>query len=102
GPRGVLLAAVLALALVLPPAPTARVNDYADLLPAAEQSRLEAFLAEREAATGAQMAIAIFRSLEGESLEDVSIRLAEQWRIGQKGLDNGVILLVFVEDRQVR
>ena len=37
--------------------------------------------------------VAIFRSLEGESLEDYSIRLAERWRIGQKSLDNGVILL---------
>ena len=46
--------------------------------------------------------MAIFRSLEGESLEDYSIRLAERWRIGQKALDNGVILLVFVDDRKVR
>jgi uncharacterized protein len=46
--------------------------------------------------------VAIFRSLEGESLEDYSIRLAQQWRIGQKSLDNGVILLVFLDDRRVR
>jgi uncharacterized protein len=43
-----------------------------------------------------------FRSLEGESLEDFSIRLAQQWRIGQKSLDNGVILLIFVDDRKMR
>jgi uncharacterized protein len=48
------------------------------------------------------MVIAIFPSLEGENLEDFGIRLAEQWRIGQKGLDNGVILLVFVQERRVR
>ena len=48
------------------------------------------------------MVIAIFRSLEGENLEDFSIRLAQRWRIGQQGLDNGVILLVFVQDRKVR
>ena len=46
------------------------------------------------------MVVALFRSLEGESLEDVSIRLAERWRVGQKGLDNGVILVVFVDDRK--
>ena len=63
---------------------------------------MESTLAERERATGVQMAIAIFPSLEGESLEDYSIRLAEQWRIGQKGLDNGLVLLVFVRDRKVR
>jgi uncharacterized protein len=71
-------------------------------LPPPERERLEARLAERERATGAQVVVAIFRSLEGESLEDYSIRLAERWRIGQKSLDNGVILLVFVDDRKVR
>ena len=92
----------LALALVIPPPPTARVNDYARLLPTDAQSRLEQRLAERERATGAQMVIAIFPSLEGESLEDFSVRLAERWRVGQKSLDNGVILLVFVQERRVR
>jgi uncharacterized protein len=87
---------------VVPPAPTARVNDYAGLLSAEERARLERRLAAGEAATGAQMVIAIFRSLEGESLEDFSIRLAERWRIGRRGLDDGVILLVFVADRRLR
>ena len=82
--------------------PTARVNDYAGLLTPADRERLEARLAERERATGAQMVIAIFPSLDGESLEDFSIRLAERWRVGQKALDNGVILLVFAKDRKVR
>jgi len=63
---------------------------------------LEAILAERERATGVQMVIAVFPSLEGESLEDYSIRLAQQWRIGRKGLDNGLILLVFLQERKVR
>ncbi len=48
------------------------------------------------------MVVAIFPSLEGENLEDVSIRLAERWRVGQKGLDSGVILVVFAKDRRVR
>ena len=78
------------------------MNDYAQLLPADAHRRLETRLAEREQATGAQMVLAIFPSLEGESLEDFSIRLAQQWRVGQKGLDNGVILLLFVQDRRVR
>jgi uncharacterized protein len=46
--------------------------------------------------------VAVFPSLDGESLEDFSIRLAEKWRIGQKGLDDGVIVLVFMQDRKVR
>src|SRR5881409_2435305 len=47
------------------------------------------------------MAIALFRSLEGENLEDVANRLFQQWRLGQKGLDNGVLLVVFVQDRNL-
>jgi uncharacterized protein len=78
------------------------VNDYARLLPADAHQRLETRLADREQATGAQMVLAIFPSLEGESLEDFSIRLAQQWRVGQKSLDTGVILLVFVQERRVR
>lgn len=48
------------------------------------------------------MVIAIFPSLEGESLEDFSVRLAERWRVGDKKLDNGVILLMFVQERRIR
>lgn len=87
---------------MVPPAPAGRVNDYARLLSPGEREALEARLAEGERSTGAQVVIAVFPSLEGESLEDYSIRLAQQWRIGRKGLDNGVILLVFVTDRKVR
>ena len=96
------LPAALALALNVPPAPTRRINDYAGALSLAERDRLEAKLAERERTSQNQVVVAIFRSLEGESLEDFSIRLAERWKIGQKGLDNGVILLIFLEDRKLR
>jgi uncharacterized protein len=82
--------------------PTQRVNDYARLLSAEARQRLEGALAERERATGAQMVVAIFPSLEGESLEDFGIRLGERWRVGDKRLDRGVILLVFVQERRVR
>jgi uncharacterized protein len=48
------------------------------------------------------MAIAVFKSLDGESLEDVANRLFQKWRLGSKALDNGVLLVLFVEDRKVR
>jgi uncharacterized protein len=86
----------------VPAAPSGRVNDYAGLLRPAEREHLETRLAERERATGAQVVVAIFASLQGENLEDYSIRLAQQWRIGQKSLDNGVILIIFVNDRKIR
>ena len=72
------------------------------MLSAADRARLEDKLATDERASGAQMVIAVFPSLEGESLEDVSIRLAEQWKVGHKGVDNGVILLVFLKERKLR
>jgi uncharacterized protein len=79
------------------------VNDYAGLLTPDERDRLESRLAHYERSTGGtQMAIAIFRSLEGEDLADVANRLFRQWRLGQKGLDNGLLLVVFVQDRKVR
>ncbi len=94
--------AVASAELAVPPPPTRRINDYAGALPAGERERLEEKLAERERTSSNQVVVAIFPSLRGESLEDYSIRLAQAWRIGQKGLDNGVILLVFLEDRRMR
>jgi uncharacterized protein len=89
-------------ALTIPPPPARRINDYAAALAAADRDRLEAKLADRERTSRNQVVVAIFRSLEGESLEDFSIRLAEKWKIGQKGLDNGVIFLIFLQDRKMR
>jgi len=78
------------------------VNDYAGVLGADARRQLESRLAAGEGSTGVQMVVAVFPSLEGESLEDFGIRLAERWRVGDKKLDNGVILLVFVRERRVR
>jgi uncharacterized protein len=78
------------------------VNDYAGLLSPAERERLETLLTERERTAGPQMAIAVFKSLDGESVEDVANRLFQKWRLGSKALDNGVLLVLFVEDRKVR
>jgi uncharacterized protein len=98
----VLLAAPGSAALRIPPPPDRRVNDYAGALTPADRDRLEQQLAGREATSRNQVVVAIFRSLEGESLEGYSIRLAQAWRVGQKGLDNGVIFLVFLDDRKMR
>jgi uncharacterized protein len=100
------LAFVLATAasaeLPIPPAPTRRVNDYAGVLSSAERERLEVELSARERATSNQVVVAIFPSLAGENLESFSIRLAQAWRVGQKGLDNGVIFLIFLQERKTR
>ena len=98
----VLFAAGAPADLRVPPAPDRRVNDYARALTSAQRDRLEQQLVERERGSDNQVVVAIFRSLEGESLEDFSVRLAQSWRIGRKGLDNGVIFLVFLDDRKMR
>jgi uncharacterized protein len=78
------------------------VNDYAGLLTAAERERLEDAPDRARARRRPQMAIAVFKSLDGESVEDVANRLFQKWRLGSKALDNGVLLVLFVEDRKVR
>jgi len=77
------------------------VNDYAGVLGADARRQLESRLAAREAATGVQMVIAIFPSLEGEDPPDVAVRVADRWRVGDKRLDNGLILFVFVREHRV-
>ncbi len=96
------LAGAASAALPIPPPPDRRINDYAGVLSADERARLEGTLRARERESSNQIVVAIFRSLQGESLEDYSIRLAQAWRVGQKGLDNGVIFLVFLDDRKTR
>jgi len=97
-----LLFVSFALGLSLPPAPTARVNDYGGMLNASSRLELEQKLKNFEEATSNQIVVATFSSLEGETLEDFSIRLAEAWKLGKKGRDNGVLLLIFKEDRALR
>lgn len=88
--------------LAIPASPEARVNDYAGILSEDTKAAVEAYLADLESRTGIQVVVAAFPSLEGESLEDYSIRLAEKWKIGRKGKDNGVILVIFKQERKLR
>ena len=97
-----LLFSTPAHALQIPDKPEHYVNDYVGLLSLSAKDRLEGRLAEFEKATSNQVVVAIFASLEGGSLEDFSIKLAEKWKIGTKKHDNGVILLIFKSDRKVR
>lgn len=91
-----------AAALEIPQRPEGYVSDYAALLSPSAKARLEEILRQAETETSNQIVIVTFPTLEGEVLEDFSIRLAEAWKIGQRGKDNGVILLIFKNDRKVR
>jgi uncharacterized protein len=101
----VFIASILAraaFALEVPPPPTQWVTDRAGVLSASDLQALNEKLRAFEQRSGAQFIIYILPSLEGDSLEDFTIRAAERWKVGQKKYDNGLILFVFVEDRKLR
>lgn len=89
------------LSLDVPPL-TGRVMDLAHLLPPEVVASLSADLAAHEQRTGHQIALLTIPSLEGDSLEDFSHRVATTWKLGRKGADTGVLLLVVPGDRRVR
>jgi uncharacterized protein len=92
-----LLAAPLAV-----PQPKGYVNDLAGLLTERQRSTLETLLRTYEEKTTNQVVLLVIDSLEGEDLESYSLRVAEEWKIGQKGKDNGVLFLVVLKDRKAR
>jgi uncharacterized protein len=97
----ILLSAQGAWALKVP-ALEGRVNDYAGLLSSSTVRQLDAGLAQLESTDSTQIVVLTIPSLEGDSLEDFSMRVVDQWKIGQKGKDNGALLLVSKNDRKVR
>lgn len=79
-----------------------RVSDYADMISASTEDQIKALLADLERTDSTQIAVLTIDSLKGDSLEDFSIRVAEKWKIGQKGSDNGAILIIVKNDRLIR
>lgn len=80
----------------------AHVNDYANILSPSAERALEEKLSEFEATESTQIVVLTVPNMGGLPLEDYSIRVAEAWKIGLKGKDNGVILLVARDERKVR
>ena len=80
----------------------ARVTDLTSTLSASEQQGLEAKLAAWERDTGNQLVVLVVPSTKPEPIETYSIRVAEAWKIGRKGQDNGVLLLVAKDDHKMR
>jgi len=98
-----LLLAAIALALDTSKLqPRGYVNDFAGVLDPASAQALETYSANLERATGAQMAIVTVKSLEDEPIEDVANRLFRQWGIGKKGTDEGILLMLAIQDRKQR
>ena len=93
--------ALASWALDVPPL-TGRVVDLAHVLPADIAASLTRDLEAHETKTSNQVAVLILPSLEGHPLEEFSHRVASTWKLGRKGTDNGVLLLISLKDRKVR
>jgi len=78
------------------------VNDYANMISPSAKAELEKELRSFENTDSTQIVILTIPSLGGEVMEEFSIRVAEAWKIGQKGKDNGIIFIVAKQERKMR
>ncbi|HXM19623.1 MAG TPA: TPM domain-containing protein [Candidatus Tumulicola sp.] len=86
----------------IPPAPTQWVTDNAAFLSPETRAALNQKLEAYERSTGHQVIVWIGDTTGDAALEDWTIRTFEKWRIGRKGLDDGIVLFIFAKDRKIR
>ena len=97
-----LLLAFAAIALVAVPPLKARVTDLTGTLTEHQRTALEDRLSAFETRKGSQIAVLLVPTTEPESIEQYAIRVAEQWKLGRAGVDDGTLLLVAIKDRALR
>ncbi len=76
------------------------VSDFSETLTKAEIQKLEELLFQYEQESSVQIAIVLMETLDGHPIADYSVRLFNRWKIGQEGLDNGVLILLSIEERK--
>jgi uncharacterized protein len=96
------LGALLAHAQVPVPPLASRVTDLTGTLSGEAVNRIEAKLADFEAKKGSQISVLIVPTTQPEEIEAFGIRVADAWKLGRKGVDDGAILLIAKNDRRVR
>lgn len=96
-----LLVGVAAAAIAVPPLKS-RVTDLTGTLNEQQRSALEQTLAEFEARKGSQVAVLLVPSTQPETIEQYAVRVEEAWKLGRKGVDDSVLLVVAKDDRKVR
>ncbi|PMS18345.1 hypothetical protein C0Z18_17360 [Trinickia dabaoshanensis] len=100
---GIALAgACTAGAQVLVPPLTARVTDETGTLTPEQKSALEQTLAQFERRKGTQIAVLIVPTTQPETIEQYSLRVVEQWKLGRRAIDDGALLIVAKNDRTLR
>jgi len=82
--------------------PKGFVNDYAQLLNTEQKQNLETKLSDFEKQTSNEIVVATVKNLKGDVIENVAVELFEQWGIGKKDKDNGVLILIALDDRKMR
>lgn len=83
------------------PQPPQIVNDFAGVLDASEKQRLEEKLVQFNRETSTQIAVVTLNDLRGYDISDYAVRLAHEWGVGQEDKDNGIVILVSPERREV-
>jgi uncharacterized protein len=91
-----------AFAEVAIPSLRAHITDLTGLLTSQQKDALERELTAFEAAKGSQIAVLILPTTKPEAIEQYSMRVVEQWKLGRKSVDDGVLLLVALQDRSLR
>ena len=87
----------------IPVSPPDPVVDLADIIDRSTRAKLNGYLRELQQKTTAQVAVLTIKSLEGQSLEDLSITVAhDKWKLGQRGKDNGVLMLIALAEKKYR
>ena len=81
---------------------TGYVNDYASVLSSETKTALEQKLAAYERDDSTQVVVLTIPSLQGDDMDQFTIKVADVWKIGQKGKDNGVLLVLALTEREVR
>ena len=81
---------------------TGRVVDEAGILSSSAKEKISQLSAAREQATGDQIAVLTMKSLDGESIEGFATKVFEAWKLGKKGQDNGVLVIVAPSERKMR
>jgi uncharacterized protein len=94
-------ASLAAAEVPVPPLKT-RVTDLTATLTREQQAALEQQLAQLEARKGAQVAVLMLPSTAPETVEQYAVRVEETWKLGRKGIDDGVLLVVAKDDRRLR
>lgn len=100
------LAAALVLSLALRgpdyPRQTGLVNDFAGVLDAGSKARIQSVLEGLEKSKSFVLVVVTVKSLDGRPIEEYAVGLANQWQIGQKGKNNGIVFLIAPAEKALR